>query len=44
MPKHGKGFNAAAAKIDKTKLYAPAEAMVTEASHYEVAAKGCLRR
>jgi len=27
MPKHGKGFNAAAAKIDKTKLYAPAEAM-----------------
>lgn len=27
MAKHGKGFNAAAAKIDKTKLYTPAEAM-----------------
>jgi len=27
MPKHGKSFNAAAAKIDKTKLYTPVEAM-----------------
>ena len=27
MPKHGKNFRAAAAKIDRTKLYAPMEAM-----------------
>ena len=27
MPKHGKNYNAAAAKVDKTKLYTPMEAM-----------------
>ena len=27
MPKHGKNFRAAAAKIDRTKLYAPMDAM-----------------